>query len=85
MSLAPIRQGILAYKSCYLYPSQVLPLPVPFINAGVGSPRQKCLIKTGILAANQPDILPALVLCNLQDLNVEKVKKKDFSRITLNL
>lgn len=38
-SLAPNRQGILAYKSCYLYPSQVLLLPVPFINAGVGFPR----------------------------------------------
>lgn len=78
MSLAPTRQGILAYKSCYLYPSRVLSPPVPFINAGVGSPRQKCLIKTGNLAANQPDTLPALQLCNLQDLDVEKVKTKDI-------
>lgn len=42
-SLAPTRQGILPYKSCYLYPSQVLSLPVPFINAGVGFPQTKVL------------------------------------------
>lgn len=46
-ALAPTRRGILACKSCYLYPSQGLPLPVAVIN--IGFPRQKD--KTEIWAA----------------------------------
>jgi len=41
MRLAPTRQGILAYKCCYLYPSKALMLPAPFT-------RQNFLNKTWI-------------------------------------
>lgn len=62
MSLAPTRQGILAYKSIYLYPSQALTLPAPFINTAVGSARLKSLIKTGILSDERPGHISSMCI-----------------------